>query len=244
VFSAKKLTKTNKIEVITLKNEAILFVEDDKEYRETLQNILLDEGYNVDAVDSALEAIELFTLNDYDLVISDLMMESIDGIRFLKYIKKVNPTMKTMIITADPTAETEIEALDIAVDKYIIKGMHFDVLIKHIEHLLKIIPANSVTTKRKIHYTPEKICLNLATRTVTKNTELINITTREFDVIHVLLSNRGTAMKREEIVAQIWDEQHEAIDVRVIDVHIRSIRKKLKTQAILSIRGYGYKWDL
>lgn len=222
----------------------ILFVEDDNEYRSSLTKILKDEGYRVDSVGSPLEAIELFATNKFDLVISDLVMEELNGIQFLKYIKKVNPHMKTIILTADPTNDTELAALDIFVDKYLMKGASYPVLLKHIENLLAQqsgIAGNRMVSK--IEYVPENLVVNFLSRTVTKNGEQINITTKEFDILKVLLLNKGTALNREEIIEQIWDNAYENIDERVVDVHIRSIRKKLRTQAILSIRGYGYKWE-
>ena len=225
-------------------NARILLVEDDKEYREFFAKLLMNERYYVDAVESALEAMEYFTLNRYDLIISDLIMEGVSGIQFFRYIKKTDVEVKTIILTADPTNDTEIEALDIYVDKYLVKGTPFEVLLKHIEHLLAIPPRASRKGKRRIFYEPEKIELDMMTRVVKRNDEKVNITTREFDVLCVLMENMGGALSREEIIAQIWDETYEKIDVRVIDVHIRSLRKKLKTQAILSIRGYGYKWDI
>lgn len=226
------------------KGRRILFVEDDAQYRETLIRILENERYYVDAVGSALEAIGLFTLNHYDLVISDLMMEAIDGIQFLQYIKNTSPDMKTMILTAEPSTETEIQALDIYVDKYLVKGTSYDVLIKHIDHLLIQPTVIKKSNRRKIYYELENITLDMITRTVWRHDEKIAITTKEFDVLSILMENMGVAMSREEIISQIWDEAYEKIDERVIDVHIRSIRRKLKTQAILSIRGYGYKWDI
>jgi len=225
-------------------NARILLVEDDKEYREFFAKLLMNERYYVDAVESALEAMEYFTLNRYDLIISDLIMEGVSGIQLFRYIKKTDVEVKTIILTADPTNDTEIEALDIYVDKYLVKGTPFEVLLKHIEHLLAIPPRASRKGKRRIFYEPEKIELDMMTRVVKRNDEKVNITTREFDVLCVLMENMGGALSREEIIAQIWDETYEKIDVRVIDVHIRSLRKKLKTQAILSIRGYGYKWDI
>jgi Response regulators consisting of a CheY-like receiver domain and a winged-helix DNA-binding domain len=225
-------------------NARILLVEDDKEYREFFAKLLMNERYYVDAVESALEAMEYFTLNRYDLIISDLIMEGVSGIQLFRYIKKTDVEVKTIILTADPTNDTEIEALDIYVDKYLVKGTPFEVLLKHIEHLLAIPPRASRKGKRRIFYEPEKIELDMMTRVVKRNDEKVNITTREFDVLCVLMENMGGALSREEIIAQIWDETYEKIHVRVIDVHIRSLRKKLKTQAILSIRGYGYKWDI
>lgn len=221
----------------------ILFVEDNMEYQETLDRLLTKEGYLVDSTNSPLEAIELFARNSYDAVISDLMMETLDGIKLLTHIKKTNPYVKTMILTAEPTNETEIAALDTQVDKYLVKGASLEVLIKHIEHLLNNEQSTGSKKSIKIYSEPDGLTIDIGKRTVSKNNEVVNITTKEFEVLKTLLLNRGIALSREEIVSKIWDERFEKIDIRVIDVHIRSLRKKLKIQSIVSIRGYGYKWD-
>ena len=220
----------------------ILFVEDDYDYRMTLAKIIEKAGYSVDASEDPLQAIELFALNSYDLVISDLKMDSLDGIRFLQYIKNKNADVKTMILTSAPTFETELEALDISIDKYMVKETRIDLLLKYIEVLL----AQSGNSSRKhqiVHSPFENIELDLGSRVIRKEGETINVTPKEFNILRVLMQNRGLAVSREKLLEEVWDVEHELIDPRVIDVHIKEIRKKLAVQSIVSIRGYGYKWD-
>jgi Response regulators consisting of a CheY-like receiver domain and a winged-helix DNA-binding domain len=220
--------------------EKILFVEDDDAYRELLTNILTETGYLVESVSNALDAIQKCALQEYNLIISDLMLEAIDGIKFLAHIKKDMPNVKTMILTAEPSMDTELESLNIHVDKYLTKETRVDVLLKHIETLMQ----SKETKKRKILVAKDDdVIMDVAGRKVKKNNQEIPLTPKEFSVLKILLENLGTAVSREEFLKTLWDADYEIIDTRTIDVHIKSIRRKLAVQKIVSIRGMGYKWD-
>lgn len=221
----------------------ILFVEDDNQYRNTLINVLSKEGYQVDGAEHALQAMELFTKNQgYDLIISDLMMDNIDGIQFLTYIKNINPNSKTMILTAEPSMETELAALNIYVDKYLVKGTHIDVLLKYVERILEdpraIAPLQHTLLRSKV----EGVVVDVTALTVTKDEQEVALTPKEFAILKILLENRGLAVSREKILDELWDTKFETVDARVIDVHVKALRKKLQIQSIISVRGYGYKW--
>lgn len=219
----------------------ILFVEDDKDYRKVLANVLEEEGYQVEAVEDALIAIQKCTLQEYDLIISDLMMETIDGIQLLTHIKKENPKVKTMILTAEPSMDTELESLNIYVDKYLAKETRIDVLLKHIE---TVMGKDEAAKKSILVVKDENIIVDALAYKVTKHDEEIHFTMKEFRILKLLLENQGIAVSREMILKEIWDnDEYEGIDTRVIDVHIKTIRRKLGVQKIVSIRGIGYKWD-
>lgn len=222
----------------------ILFVEDNKKYRTTIEKVLKEAGYAVDSASGPMEGLELFTMNnkDYDLVISDLVMEEIDGIKFLAFVKKITPEIKTMILTAEPSAETELASLDIYVDKYLVKETKIEVILRHIQVLLaqpKILSKSNQVLKSDI----EGIVLDPSAFEVLKNGEPVSLTLKEFQILKLLLENKGAALSREQILDEVWDTNHETVDVRVIDVHIKAIRRKLTLQSLLAIRGYGYKWD-
>ena len=228
----------------------ILFVEDDARYRNSIVKVLTSADYIVDSVGEAIDAIELFSLNNYDLVITDLMMDAIDGMRFLEYVRKVNKTVRTMILTANPTMDSELMALNIRVDKYLSKEVRVDVLLRHIDVLLTTpLPlANEVVIKKEntdtiLYAEKENIELNLDSRTVKRQEEVIPLTPKEFGVLRVLLENKGKAVSRYTFIDEIWDSEYEDIDTRVIDVHIKTLRRKLKMQSIVAIRGFGYKWE-
>lgn len=220
----------------------ILFIEDDHDYREAITAVLENAGYHVDSTESPIDGMELFALKEYDLVISDLVLAEIDGIRFLSYIKKLNPTIRTMILTAEPTMDSELAALDIYVDKYLVKETRVDVLLRYISVLLEQGQLEIPQYHRVLKAPEEALELNMLGRKVTKHGEEVKLTPKEFEILRVLLLNRGRALTRDEILEEVWDK-NEDIDIRVIDVHVKKLRKKLKLQSIISVHGYGYKWD-
>lgn len=207
-----------------------------------MTKVLENERYFVDTAENALKAIELFSFNQYDLIISDLMMEGIDGIQFLSYVRKMNPNIKTIILTAQPSMDSEFAALDIYVDKYLTKDSRLDVFLKHIEVLLE-----QSQIKRHTDYILEAkadgIVMDLYGHSVTKNHQPIDITPKEYNLLRYLLENKGKALGREEILENVWVMEYEDVDVRVVDVHIKALRQKLNITSIVSIRGFGYKWD-
>ena len=222
----------------------ILFVEDDNEYRTTLADIFRKEGYEVDDVETPMEAIENLTDQTYDLVVSDLLMEEMNGVRLLKYVKKANPNIQTIILTASQNIDNQVEVIDVNIDKCFSKDVRIDILLKYIEYLIAF-PQKSIQKKSVniIYDVKESVELNSIARTIKKNNKNIAVTYKEFGIIKLLLERKGEAISRQEIIKEVWDNRYRDIDARVIDVHIKSIRKKLRVQSIVSIRGFGYKWE-
>ncbi|GBU11206.1 two-component regulatory system response regulator PhoP [Erysipelotrichaceae bacterium] len=224
--------------------EKILIVEDNATYRASIYKLLKGEGYDVDAVADAITGIEHMGENKYALVITDLMMELMDGNRFSSFVKRVSPKTKIIILTGQPSAITEIMAIENKVDKYLTKGIRLDVLLKYVQYLVSEFKNGAENTKvASIISVTENLELNVKAHTVTHNGVNISVTTKEFGLLYMFLSNKGNAIRREEFIEEIWDKRFEEVEERVVDVHIKILRKKLKLSSIVTIRGYGYKWD-
>lgn len=222
----------------------ILYADDDTVYGKTMEKILTKKGYTVDIVESAMEGMNLLISQYYDLIISDLVMSRVDGIEFLQHAKRAKPTIKTMILTGNPCMDTELRSLDVCIDRYLSKNIRLDVLLKYIELLLGGADiAGFSSLNRTLYDDKEGVSVNVSGVQVFKNGERISITPKEFGIIVYLLERKGMAISREEILEQIWDVAVEEVDSRVVDAHIKAIRKKLQIQSIIAIRGYGYKWE-
>lgn len=232
------MRKANKKEVNRMTN--ILFVEDDDNFRQTFSNILIKEGYNVQSVSSPIEAALLVSSNAYDLIISDLIFKDFTGIQFLEHLKKAQPQMQTIILTGSPDVESEMESLEINVDKYLEKGMPIELILKHIETLV----GRKVETDHKVIVShKDGITLDPVSREVTKDGEVIDLTQKEYLVFKHLFENKGKAISRDELIEQNWEKNVEVIEPRVVDVHVKSIRRKLNTYSLVTIRGFGYRWQ-
>jgi Response regulators consisting of a CheY-like receiver domain and a winged-helix DNA-binding domain len=223
----------------------ILLVDTYVKYRQSISKILQSAGYSIKECDSSLEAIGTLYNEEFDLVISDLIMQEIDGLRLLQFVKQNEPSLHTILLTSQATAETELAALNNNIDRYLAKNIRKDVLLKHIEILFQ---EEKQDFKHKLiveEYSSEKegIKINLLTREAFKAEELVPITSKEFELLCFLLANRNVAISREEIYEEIWDSNIETTSIRAIDTYIKSLRQKLNITSIKSIRGYGYRWN-
>lgn len=222
----------------------ILFVDDNQSYAMQMKEMLTGAGYNVDIAFDSISAIEHFSKNSdsYDLIISDRVMGNDDGIRFLSIIKNMDVSIKTILLTAEPTPDSELEALNQYVDYYLTKDINRDVLLKYIERVLEQ-PLSAQNDERVLISEIEHIQLFLKERKVLVDGEVVELRRKEFDLLALFLANKGVAFSREEILERLWDRKHESTDERVIDVHINTLRRKLQISSLISVRGFGYKWD-
>jgi len=217
----------------------ILLVEENERYRENLKTVLEDKKYIVDGVSDPISGVEHVGKNRYDLVISALGMELMDGNRFLSFVRQMQPTVKTIILASHPTVITEIEAIDNYVDYYLSQSIHLDVLLKYVDRLLQ----EKKSCANKFYSDIDGLCLDVKARTIHQHGKELSLTNKEFGILYMLLANKGRAIQRSEFVSELWDKRFEEVEERVIDVHIKVIRQKINTSCIVAVRGYGYKWD-
>lgn len=222
----------------------ILIVDDNGEYLNTLVKLFETNGYAVDSTLDAVVAIEKAAMKKYDLVISDLVMGAVDGVRLVATLKRIQPDIKSIILTAEPSSVTEIEAISVSVDSYLPKDKSKEVLLKYVERLLGQASTSEVDlTGQQLVSSAENIVMLLDQRKVMKNNQEVDLSFKEFQLLKFFLENKGAALCREEIKKILWDEDIEVVDDRAVDVHIKKLRAKLKTFSIMSIRGFGYKWN-
>ncbi|MFV0393631.1 MAG: response regulator transcription factor [Coprobacillaceae bacterium] len=221
--------------------ERILIVEDDNSYRSFIKEHIIGAGYEVDDADNPITGIECLARKEYDLVISDLKMPEMSGVRFTKTAKAMQMGIKTIILTADPDDESEISSIDNQVDLYIVKEKGMGVLLKYIRSVLD--REVSYDSEEIIRSKVNKIEVHKSTHQVFKNGEVVELTRREYEILELLLENKNQILSREEIVEKIWMLPVTEIEPRVVDVHIKNLRDKLRIFSILTVRGFGYKWN-
>jgi len=229
------------MEVYQLKKR-IMLVEDDEKYAEKLKQAIVNEGYEVAYFNTPIKSVAEFTKSNYDLVISDFCMKDMDGVKLLTILKEINPSIRSIILTAYPEEEVEMEAIDINVDHYLSKDKSLTIMLKYIQFLLKkeTVPTET-TSSYKLSSSIERISVDMKTRIVEKEDEVVSLTKKEYELLVLFLKNKGTALSREDIAENLWSNDIENIDLRVIDGHIKRLRSKLSLFGISSVRGYGYK---
>lgn len=218
----------------------ILLIEDDKDISELISYNLKKENFNVITAYDGEEALNLNKDNIIDLIILDLMLPGINGIDLLKYIKRDEKTKNIPVIieTAKGEENDIVLGLELGADDYVTKPFSPKVLVARIKRLIERTEEKSINEKL-LNAGP--VTLDLNKHEVTLKGKPIELTLVEFKLLNYLISNKGKALSRDEILANIWLNEVYVID-RVVDVHINSLRKKLGEESYLieTVRGVGY----
>ena len=211
----------------------ILILEDDKYLNEIIKSYLLSKGYVVTNVFDAEEAKSAIYKQIFDLYILDIMVPKGNGIDILKNIRDMtdNPVL---IITALDSENTEIKAFEKGTDDYIRKPFSPNKLLIRIEAILR--RANKLTND-EIVFKDYKI--NLKNYNVNYKGEDLCVLKKEFDILKILIENKGIILSREKILDKVWGYDYFGND-RVVDAQIKNLRKKLKTDIIKTVKGIGY----
>lgn len=220
----------------------ILLVEDEEKLAEALKRGLTAKGYAVDVIHDGEEALTRISLHhvDYDLVILDLMLPSVDGLTICTEVRRRSIVTPILVLTARAETETKVELLQAGADDYLVKPFSFDELLARMQALLRR-PANSVPTV----LTVGDIELNPAEHSVTISDEPLTLTLKEFGMLEYFMRRPNEVVSREDLLAHLWDFNYESFS-NVIDVHVKNLRRKLAErdqQGVLeTIRGIGYRF--
>lgn len=225
-----------------MKKTRILYIEDDVKFAELIKRYLEKADFIVDTIDNSIDALEMVKDTDYDLVLSDLNLEKLNGNQVIEMVKKHNPLIKVALFTSSKDQFAELTALKTGADDYIRKETSFEILIARLNRLVK--ENNLADNIHILTSVEEGIILNVKNRIVSKNNELVRLTKLEFDLLKYFLENKNTLLSRRDIYENIWHTSLNTIDIdlRNIDSHIKNLRKKLDISSIVSIRSVGYRW--
>lgn len=217
----------------------ILIVEDDMDIQELLQEFLKEAGYEVMAASDGIEAMDLFAKNKFDLILLDIMLPKIDGFGVCELIRKQSQ-VPIIMLTALGGEEEQIRGLDLQVDDYITKPFSVPILIRKIAAVLRRSSQAQEEGHKTIEY--QNLSLDLDNYTATVDGTAYELTQREFEVLRELLTHQGRIMTRQNLLDKLWRYDFYG-DERVVDTHIKNLRKKLGIEFIQTVRGVGYKID-
>ena len=212
----------------------ILVVEDDYESQQLLQQFLTSNGYKVDCADDGLEGIQMYKDRNYDLILLDIVMPNLDGFSLCKMIRKESD-VPIIFVTALSSESDQIKGFDLLCDDYIVKPFSYNLLIKRIEAVLR----RSKEDKAGVYLTFEKIKLNLKTYSAEIDGKIIDLTLKEFNILKSLIENYPQVVTREKLLDSIWGYDYFG-DTRIVDAHIKNIRKKIILPYIKTVKGIGY----
>ena len=189
----------------------ILVVEDDYKSQQLLQQFLTSNGYKVDCANDGLEGIQMYKDRNYNLILLDIF------------------------VTALSSESDQIKGFDLLCDDYIVKPFSYNLLIKRIEAVLR----RSKEDKAGVYLTFEKIKLNLKTYSAEIDGKIIDLTLKEFNILKSLIENYPQVVTREKLLDSIWGYDYFG-DTRIVDAHIKNIRKKIILPYIKTVKGIGY----
>lgn len=206
----------------------ILVVEDEFPIVDLISIALKNVGYKVDYALDGEEGANLIETGKYDLVLLDIMLPKFNGYELLDYAKTME--LPIIFITAKGQLKDRIKGLDMGADDYIVKPFELEELISRVNAVIR-------RCHKKIEL--DDIQINLESRIIKRQGEEIKLTPKEFDLFLYLYENQDKALKREEILQKIWDD--EELESHTLTLHIQRIRKKLGlNDRIKTIHGVGY----
>ena len=216
----------------------ILVIEDEKDIQNILKAFLENAEYEVETADDGLDAINLIQKNNYDLIVLDIMLPKINGFTVCEMIRK-NSNVPIIILTALTDEESQLKGFDKLADDYITKPFSMPVLLKHIEAIFRR-TNNSNENTSILKY--KNITLNTENYEVYVDNQKVTLTFREYEILKLFLENQGKVFTRDNILNSIWNYDYFGDD-KIVNTHIKNIRKKLGYEYIETVRGVGYKID-
>lgn len=216
----------------------ILVIEDDRDIEELLQFFLEDNGYQVAIARDGLEGITMFREGGFSLILLDIMLPKIDGYAVCELVRKESD-IPIIMVTALSDEEEQMKGLDLLADDYITKPFSMPVLLRKIGAVLRRSQRNQKgEANRMLLY--QQLRLDLDNYQVFVAGEETSLTKREFEILKMLLENQGKVMTREILLEQLWQYEFYGND-RVVDNHIKNLRRKLGGSYIETVKGVGYR---
>lgn len=218
--------------------KSILIIEDEKSIQNILKAFLEDAGYSVTLAGDGIAGITAFHKAAYDLVLLDIMMPKMDGYTVCEMIRNESNT-PVILLTALDDEDSQMKGFDLLADDYITKPFSMPLVLRRIEAVLRR-SKSAEGNSNMLAY--REIQLDTENYKVFVSGQEIVLTAREFEILHLLMENPGRVFTREQLLDIIWNYDYVGDD-RIINTHIKNIRKKLGVDCIETIRGVGYRID-
>lgn len=202
----------------------ILIIEDDQRVAELINRGLTEEGFETTVAFDGLSGLKLMLHNDYDLIITDIILPKMDGLDLSREIRSIKPQIPIIMLTALGTTDDKIEGFDAGADDYMVKPFEIRELLARIRVLLK--RYNGITANSSFILKFHDLEMNLNLKIVKRNNIEINLTPKEFKLLEYMLRNSERVLSRNEISEKVWDT-HFDTGTNFIDVYINYLRKKI-----------------
>jgi two-component system, OmpR family, response regulator ResD len=219
----------------------LLIVDDEQKIREVIREYAEFNGFEVSEAADGMSAIGLCKLNDYDLIIMDIMMPRLDGFSACKEIKKIK-NIPMIMLSARSEEYDKLFGFELGIDDYVVKPFSPKELMARINAVLARHAGPTDVQPDVLEF--GGLVINLAARTVTVDGERIELTPKEYDLLFYMVKNKNIALSRDKLLSDIWGYDFFGDD-RTIDTHIKNLRNNLGPyrEHIVTLRGVGYKFE-
>ena len=214
----------------------LLIVEDEPDIQELLEAYLHDAGYETTIAEDGVEALAKFQKDKFDLILLDLMLPKIDGFGVCEFIRRES-NVPILMLTALDGEQEQLRGFRMEIDDYVTKPFSMPILLQKIRAILRRTSAEK-EENRCLHY--RDLTLDLDGMEAVLAGRSLDLTTREFELLQTLISSPGRVFTRKVLLAKLWGYDFFG-DERVVDSHIKNLRRKLGTEYIETVRGVGYR---
>jgi DNA-binding response OmpR family regulator len=220
----------------------ILLVEDEKTLRETLAYNLTQAGYQVVQSSNGLDALDLARAETLQLIVLDILLPELDGLSFCRILRRERST-PIIFVTARGGELDRIIGLESGADDYIVKPFSLEEFMARVRGVLR--RASVIRLIEQVE--SGNLTVDLRGRRASLNGQPLKLSQKEFDLLSILMQNRGVVLTRDLLVQQVWGLDHPGND-RTVDVHMRWLREKIEAnpsnpQRIITVRGMGYRFE-
>jgi DNA-binding response OmpR family regulator len=227
-----------------MKKYQILYAEDDETLAFLTKDNLEQNGYEILHCNDGMKSLEAFKNQHFDICILDIMLPKMDGFELATAIRKLDSQVPILFLSAKTLKEDRLKGLRLGADDYLVKPFSIEELVLKIEIFLK--RSQKTTIHEKIVYTLGKYQFDADNFQVFNESEKVNLTQRESDLLRFFIINKNKVLKREEILKSLWGNDDYFMG-RSLDVFISRLRKILATESTISIEnlhGIGFKFSV
>ena len=220
----------------------LLILDDEQKIREVIREYAEFNGFETDEAADGMSAIGLVKLNDYDLIIMDVMMPKLDGFSACKEIKKIKD-IPIIMLSARGEEYDKLFGFELGIDDYVVKPFSPKELIARVNAVISRNKASAPSDSDELSF--GGLVINMPARTVTIDGEKAELTPKEYELLFYLVKNRNLALSRDKLLQDIWGYDFFGDD-RTIDTHIKNLRNNLGPYRdyIVTLRGVGYKFEV
>lgn len=221
----------------------LLIVDDEEKIRKLIIKYAVFEGYEAAEAEDAMQAIEMTRNESFDLIIMDIMMPELDGFSACREIRKTS-AVPIILLSARGEEYDKIHGFELGIDDYVVKPFSPKELMLRVGTVLRRVQAPTSALDEHDCVKIDGMVVDFTARQVTVDSEVLNLSPKEYDLLFYMVKNRGIALTRDKLISEVWGFDFFGDD-RTLDTHIKLLRKQLGDYAkyITTLRGVGYRFE-